>query len=177
MPSVFSHAIVGAALGTAFVRAGTPRRVLVLGAACASLPDVDVVAWDFGVRFGGMLGHRGLTHSLIVAAILAGALATLAPALGAPLGRVRFALYIGVATASHGLLDAMTNGGPGVALFAPLSGTRYFFPFRPIEVSPIGVAGFFSARALRILRSEALWLWLPAGVWVMLVRFARRRSR
>src|SRR6267378_8050335 len=41
-----------------------------------------------------------------------------------------------LATASHGLLDAMTNGGLGVAFFAPFCDTRYFLPWQPIVVSP-----------------------------------------
>jgi inner membrane protein len=53
-------------------------------------------------------------------------------------------------TASHGILDAFTNGGLGIALFSPFDNSRYFFPFRPIQVSPIG-AGFFSMRGLRVL--------------------------
>jgi inner membrane protein len=45
--------------------------------------------------------------------------------------------------ASHGILDAMTDGGLGVAFFSPFDDTRCFFPFRPIKVSPIGLS-FFS---------------------------------
>jgi inner membrane protein len=69
-------------------------------------------------------------------------------------------------TASHGALDALTNGGLGVAFFAPFDATRYFFPWRPVEVSPIGVAAFFSQRGLEVFVSELLWLWLPAAALV-----------
>jgi inner membrane protein len=55
----------------------------------------------------------------------------------------------------------MTSGGIGVAFFAPFSSERYFFPWRPIRVSPIAVRSFFSAQGLAILRSELLWVWLP----------------
>jgi inner membrane protein len=49
---------------------------------------------------------------------------------------VRFgiALCIAVATASHGILDAFTNGGLGVAFFAPFDKTRYFFPVTPMKL-------------------------------------------
>ena len=63
-------------------------------------------------------------------------------------------------TASHGILDAFTNGGRGVAFFAPFSAQRYFFPVTPIEVSPIGL-GFFSNRGVNVLLSEVLWVWCP----------------
>jgi membrane-bound metal-dependent hydrolase YbcI (DUF457 family) len=59
-------------------------------------------------------------------------------------------------TASHGVLDAMTDGGLGIAFFAPFDNTRYFFPFRPVKVSPIGLS-FFSARGLDVIWSELLW--------------------
>jgi DMSO/TMAO reductase YedYZ heme-binding membrane subunit len=71
------------------------------------------------------------------------------------------AAYFAAVTASHGLLDALTDGGLGVAFFAPFDSGRYFFPWRPIEVSPIG-AGFFSARGLAVLASEFVWVWLPS---------------
>ena len=39
-------------------------------------------------------------------------------------------LYLFLSTASHGVLDALTDGGLGVAFFSPFDQTRYFFPFR-----------------------------------------------
>lgn len=69
--------------------------------------------------------------------------------------------YLFVATASHDCLDAMTDGGLGVAFFSPFDDWRYFLPWRPIHVSPIGVARLFSQRGLTVLQSELLWIWLP----------------
>jgi hypothetical protein len=43
----------------------------------------------------------------------------------------------------------MTNGGLGCALLWPFSDERFFVPWRPIPVAPIGLA-FLSARGLRI---------------------------
>jgi inner membrane protein len=51
----------------------------------------------------------------------------------------------------------------GVAFFSPFSNARFFFPFRPIKVSPIGVGRFFSAKGLAVVQSEAMWLWLPSA--------------
>src|SRR4030095_9108723 len=108
------------------------------------VPDLDVVSFHFGLPYGHMLGHRGLSHSLLFAAGLASI-----PAL--PLRRrtpprgwslARLWLFFFLATASHGVLDAMTNGGLGVAFFAPFSDARYFFPWRPIVVSPISISEF-----------------------------------
>jgi inner membrane protein len=70
----------------------------------------------------------------------------------------------------------LTNGGRGVGLFVPFNPTRYFFPWRPIEVSPIGVREFLSARGLTILLSELKWVWLPSAV-VLLTGYIVRRYR
>ena len=70
MPSVFSHAIVAVAAGhlrTAF--RSLPARFWILSALCAMVPDADVVAFVFRVPYGSMLGHRGLSHSLLAAAV------------------------------------------------------------------------------------------------------------
>lgn len=73
-----------------------------------------------------------------------------------------------VITVSHGILDAMTNGGLGVAFFAPFDTQRYFFIWRPIQVSPLGVRRFFTWRGLGILSSEILWVWLPClALWAL----------
>lgn len=66
-----------------------------------------------------------------------------------------------VSAVSHGLLDALTNGGLGIAFFSPLSTRRYFLPWRVIEVSPLRPSEFFSQRGLRVLRSEMRWVWIP----------------
>jgi len=62
------------------------------------------------------------------------------------LGRFPMCMYFFLATASHGLLDAMTDGGLGVAFFVPFDKHRYFLPWTPIRVSPIGVGRFFTDR-------------------------------
>ncbi|HEX7809721.1 MAG TPA: metal-dependent hydrolase, partial [Thermoanaerobaculia bacterium] len=58
----------------------------------------------------------------------------------------------------------------GVAFFSPFSNVRYFFPWRPIRVSPIGPR-FFSARGLATLQSELLWVWLPCVTLALLGKY------
>src|SRR5205823_12908227 len=82
---------------------------------------------------------------------------------------VEFARLFFAVTAAHPILDAMTNGGLGVAFFAPFENSRYFLPWRPVEVSPIGVRAFFTARGLAVLHSEFLWIWIPSAVWMAAV--------
>ena len=173
MPSVFSHAVAALGIGSAFFGRKAPARVLGLGALCAALPDADVIGFRFGVRYGDLLGHRGLTHSLAFAAVLALLATPLARKEGNPTPG-KLWTYLFLATASHALLDAMTDGGLGIALLAPFKDARYFFPFRPIEVSPIGIGRFFSERGLEVMKSEFLWVWLPSLALAGLAGFARR---
>ena len=90
-------------------------------------------------------------------------------------GRWLASWYLFLATASHGILDATTDGGLGIAFFSPFSNARYFLPWRPIAVSPIGVAAFFSERGLNVLRSEFKCIWLPSGLFAFLALAVRRR--
>ena len=175
MASVFSHAIVGLSLGSAFYRRGAPNRLWVAGAFCSVLPDVDVIGFRFGVRYGDFWGHRGFTHSLFFAAGTALAVGFVICRSGdCGIKRLLVVLYLFLATASHSLLDAMTNGGLGVAFFSPFENSRYFLPWRPIRVSPIGVGRFFGARGLAVLESELLWVWLPALLFAAAVFVSRR---
>lgn len=170
MPSVFTHAIVGLCLGACFVKRDTPRALLAVGAACAVVPDLNVAGLSFGIGLDQPLGHRGLSHSVAGAIVLASAVTWVVrrgPALR--LGAARVWLYLFTATLSHGVLDAMTNGGRGVAFFAPFSDRRYHFPFRPIEVSPLGVSDFFGPRGLAIIVNEMAWVWAPVLLLTIMV--------
>ena len=162
MASAFAHAFAAASLGAAITPGRLLPRLLLVGVVCSVLPDADIAGFKFGIRYGDLLGHRGLSHSIAFAVVTAlGATALFfRGADWAPL-RTRIALYLFVATASHGVFDAMTNGGLGVAFFSPVDVTRYFLPFQPVEVSPIGVASFFTARSLRVLASEVVWIGIP----------------
>jgi len=77
---------------------------------------------------------------------------------------------------SHGLLDAFTDGGLGIAFFAPFDPTRYFFSWRPIAVSPIGISQFFSLWGLSVLLTEAIWIGLPVWLWLGILQVLRREG-
>ena len=173
MPTIFTHAVCATAVGHLYPARRLPRRFWVLTAVCSMLPDADVLAFAFRVPYGHMLGHRGLTHSLAFAVAVGLVVSALAfKDVRPPPNRTALAVYFAIATASHALLDALTDGGRGVALFAPFSAERYFFPWRPIEVSPIG-ADFFSERGLSVLANEFDWVWLPSLALILAVRLYR----
>lgn len=176
MASGFSHAIAALSIGTCFYGPGIPKRVWAMGAFCSVVPDLDVLGFRFGIRYGDFGGHRGFTHSIVFAALLALVVSLWGFRRGLP-GLSLFSIwtYLFLATASHGFLDAMTDGGLGVAFFSPFDNSRYFLPWRPIRVSPIGIGRFFSDRGLAVLQSELVWIGIPAGLFAVSLWISRRR--
>ncbi len=162
MPTIFSHPAV--ALGTKpWFREAVTTPVLIAGIFGSMLPDADVAGLGSGVPYRSMYGHRGFTHSILFAALASIVLLALtrAPKKPAAFG------YIFASTMSHGVLDAFTNGGRGIGFLAPFSNHRFFAPWRPIQVSPIGT----TQRLMPVLLSELKWVWLPmvivfAAGWV-----------
>jgi len=161
MASAFSHAFVAVALGRLPQQPIMTWRVLLVGTACSIMPDLDVIGLYFGVSYADLWGHRGMTHSFFFAGLLSAAIVAVWPRPASAGTAPRLFTYFFLCTASHGVLDALTDGGLGVAFFSPFDTSRYFFSTRPVAVSPIGVGDFFTADALRILASEIKWIWLP----------------
>jgi inner membrane protein len=170
MPTTLTHALVGLGLAGVFTARPTPA-FCVLSAALSLAPDLDVLAFRFGIPYGSRFGHRGFSHSLCCAALLS----LLVTALGhsyfvVPWWQLAgFALVVVVA---HDVLDALTDGGMGIAFFSPFNDRRYFLPWRPVRVSPIGL-GVFSRWGLRALLSEVVWVWVPLAVLVGAVTVRR----
>ena len=162
MPTILTHVAVPLALGLGLGSRVISRPLLLLGIVASVLPDFDVVAFRFNVAYSHALGHRGATHSVAFAL----ALAILALALARQLHSSRLVafMFVAVAAISHGLLDMLTNGGMGVALWWPWSGERLFAPWQVIEVSPLSLRRVFSERGLAVFQSELLWVWVPAAL-------------
>jgi inner membrane protein len=165
MASLPTHAVAALALGTAFAPVRAPKRFWIWGAALAMLPDADVIGLAFGVPYGSPLGHRGFTHSILAAALFAVLVLVWERRRDPDLPVSRWGSFFLIAALSHGVLDAMTTGGKGVGFFIPFDTTRYFLPWRPIRVSPIGVGPFLSSRGVSVLANEALWVWIPSALF------------
>ena len=175
MCSNLTHPLVPMALSGCFPTAAISPGLVVAGAICSMIPDLDVIGFQFGIRYNDMLGHRGFTHSIIFATALA-ALLTFTLFRNGERNLWLIFLFLFLSTLSHPLLDMLTNGGLGIALFAPFSNARFFFPFRPIEVSPIEVGSFFSEWGVRVLFSEMKWVWLPSTIVFVIGYLMRRYS-
>ncbi len=132
------------------------RRAIIATAMAAALLDLDAVGRPFGRGDIAMLGgHRAITHSVWLA-LLAGAVAfrISRPREGDPDRRL-LALHVFLVIASHGVLDAFTTYGEGVAFFAPVSMERWKAPWL-----------VFSG-----ILPEMLLVWLPAfAVYVTWLR-------
>lgn len=176
MPSSFSHAVAAIAIGKAYTARPMPARFWLLSALCAIAPDFDVMCTRLGIAYTDMFGHRGITHSLLFALLLS-ALITLVAFSRPPEGSSKWSLFFFffLATASHGLLDAMVEGTLGVAFFAPFSGERHFLLWRPIVSSPVGWS-FFSAAGASVLMNEFVWLWVPS-IGIIFTQWLRRRLK
>jgi inner membrane protein len=174
MPSIFSHAFFAAVTGKSFFDKSVSVWFWILTVVCAIIPDADVITRSFGVERGSMFSHRGFTHSIFFAVLFGSLMAFFAHKfLKTNLSLIKLVVFFSLATVSHPLLDMLTNGGSGAALLAPFSNERFFFPWRPVEVSPIGF-GFFSERGVIVILSEIFWLWLPALAVFLTAKIARK---
>ena len=164
MPTILTHAVVGVGLARVFTARSMPPLYWELAAGLAMLPDLDVIAFSFGIPYGARFGHRGFAHSLCCAALTGLGVALLTYRTWAEPWWFLAVFFAGV-MASHGLLDAFTNGGLGIALLAPFDSTRYFFPWRPVQVCLIGGSPF-NPWNVRAFVSELVWIWVPLGALV-----------
>ena len=159
MPTIFTHPAVPVALAIGAGSSRISKRLLIAGIILSILPDFDVISFKFGIAYANILGHRGLSHSLVFALAIALIAACLFRWFKTPYWRTF--LFLLVSVASHSVLDAFTRGGLGVALLWPWSEARFLSPLRPIIAAPFSVSRLFSAHGLPVFKSELLWVWLP----------------
>ena len=168
MPTTISHPAI-ALLKSWFP--SIPRRAVFLGIIASMLPDIDVVAFLFNIPYGATFGHRGFTHSIFFALLVA----LLCTLLVRPRSYAVFT-FLFLCAISHAVFDAMTDGGLGIAFFSPFSNERYFFPWRPIRVAPIGPRAF-SARGMESFLTEVVWVWVPCAVVGLVGHFLKNPHR
>lgn len=171
MPSLLTHPAVPLAMAAIAGKSTTPRPLLAAGIGFSLLPDIDGIAFLFDIPWHSPFSHRGLTHSFAFALACALLATSLAPRLGA--NRLRVFAFLAVCMLSHGILDACTTRGGGVALLWPFDNARIFFEFRPIETAPISLERLFSAEGLTVIKSELLWVWLPLAALALFCRALR----
>lgn len=180
MPSIFTHVFISGALGKVSTAENMPARFWVLAAVCSILPDIDIIGYYFfGIRYNSMFGHRGFFHSLSFALLLSAVVVMLAfPTIQRFSKKwwLTFAFFF-VVTASHGVLDSMTDKGMGVGFFIPFDNTRYFMPWRPIYASPMKISRFFSQAGIEVMTAEIIWIWIPMiALYAAVASYRKKRS-
>lgn len=175
MASPMTHCFLGF-LGA---RSAAMWRLWPLSLFCAALPDIDGViprlaARLFHAHLSGMLwSHRGFSHSLFFA-LLAGTLAALyaRKVLRCDRSLPFLGLYFLAITASHGLIDAITNGGEGIMFLAPFYSERYACPFAPVPA--LRARQWLGAQGVITFGRELLWIWLPVVFGYLGLQLRRR---
>lgn len=177
MASVFGHALTAITFGKIYPKSMNSCQFFALGILCSVIPDTDVITFSMGIPYDHLFGHRGFFHSFLFAVIF-GIFITIIfyPKQLSSWKGLGLIFYFTLCTASHSLLDAMTSGGLGVAFFSPWDNTRYFLPWRPIKVSPIGVENFFSKWGWQVIKSELVWIGIPCLLVIVMTSFARRKK-
>ncbi len=178
MPTIITHSVIAASSAYGFSRGRETVKFVLLSLACSLLPDADVVGYHwFYIPSYSFFGHRGFFHSPFFAALLSICIVCIFYRKEVMFSKQwwKYVLYFFIIGASHGLLDAMTNGGNGIALLSPITNNRYFFPWTPIEVSPLSIQSFLSQRGLSVLFSELIWIWVPLSLILVFLR-ARKKN-
>lgn len=179
MPTFVTHAVTGLCAGKTVFSRKLPLRFWILSMVLPTVPDLDVIGLALGIPYAHFFGHRGFFHSPFFALLVGLAVVSIFFRQERILSKPWWQLttYFFLITASHGILDAFTSGGLGIALLSPISNQRFFAPWTPIQVSPIGLRPFFSSWGLKVILSEFLIVWLPSIIIVTIVTVVRARAR
>ena len=178
MPTIITHTLIGVLSASTYSLKEYKKRFWFFSVLLPIIPDFDVIGFYFNISYSHFFGHRGFFHSIPFAFLLSIIIVLFF------FRGVRFLslksnlliIYFGLLTSSHGIFDAMTNGGLGVALLSPFNTNRIFLPFTPIEVSPLGLQAFFSRRGLEVILSELYYLWLPFILIFLLTLIFKKRT-
>jgi len=177
VPSTLSHAAVAIAAGTVFSSRPAPKHFWSVSIACAVIADIDLIPFLFGVPYNHFFGHRGFFHSIFFGLLVSIAATKYVSSVskGLPEAWVRYFTLFFLLCVSHGLLDALSNGSIGVALFSPFDPTRYFLPWQPISMVRMRV--FLTTWSLAAIRSELFLVWIPSCLVVLITALVRTVGR
>jgi len=168
MASLFGHGLVGFTL-VKIAKGKTNKLLLFLAIGSALVPDLDVIT--FGkIPYSHPFGHRGFTHSIVFALLWA----TVLSFIFTKTKKKLFFIVIFLSTISHGVLDAITTGGRGVGFFIPFNNERFFFSWKVIKVSPIGISEFFSSWGMQVILNELKYIGIPCLIVLLFLHFKNK---
>lgn len=146
MPSSIGHGAAALLLAPVLKRCDSSVRLIAAAAMGAMIPDIDAVGRPFGrgdITWLG--GHRAFTHSLLFAVVAGLGIGAIVGRRDHGIATWRAYAYAILVVLSHGVLDAFTTYGDGIAFFSPFSSSRYASSIKVFE-------GY----------EEILLLWTPA---------------
>ena len=170
MASLFGHGLVAYTI-TKISDFKATKSLVILAIISSILPDVDVITFNMGIPYEHPFGHRGFTHSILFAILWAALICVFFKA-----RKKLVFMVIFFSTVSHGILDALTTGGRGVGFLIPFNNERFFFPFRFIKVSPLGIKRFFSSWGLQVITSEFIFIGIPCAIILLALYFSKKRN-
>jgi len=158
MPTPFAHVWAAVAISPFFTNKSNVTKLLFLGALCSIIPDADVIAFDFGIPYEHLFGHRGFTHSISFSVLFSLFILFLFYRDSFTNRKIWLSLFIYffLCTVSHSLFDAMTNGGK--------------------KVAPLSLDGLMSDWGRKVLISEFKVVWLPCIFFWLVVLGLKRKS-
>jgi inner membrane protein len=161
-----THIVLGAAIGTAVLGRKAGPRAALWGAACATLPDLDVLV-PYGDPVRDFTFHRAHSHALFWLTLASPLLALLMARLHRAVG-ARFRdwwLLAWLSLISHALLDAFTVYG--TQLLLPFSdypvGVGSVFIIDPLFTLPL-IIGVVAALVLQGRRPDLARRWNTVGL-------------
>lgn len=122
-----THIALGACIGEAFFGRGFGKKAMLWGALAQSAPDIDFLGALWLTTDENLLAHRGFTHSVLFALLVAVFLALLAEKIHRP-RNIRFGkwvIFFLTEVLIHLFIDGFNNYGVG--WFEPFSHHRYTF--------------------------------------------------
>jgi len=169
MASFIGHGLVAFTISK-MAKAKVSKRLLTFAIISSIIPDLDVIGYYIGIPYESMLGHRGITHSILFALMWSFLLSK-------SIFKHSFSLAFPVlltCTISHSIIDALTTGGRGIGFFIPIISERFFFPTRFIQVSPLQINDIFGPWGIAVLKSEMLYLGLPCFILFIFIHIIKK---
>jgi inner membrane protein len=123
----FTHIALGACIGEAYFEKGFGKKAMLWGALAQSIPDIDFISSFWMTTPGNLLAHRGFTHSILFALLIAPLLALIAEKIHRPhnIPFKKWLLFFATEIFVHLFIDGFNNYGIG--WLEPFSHARFSF--------------------------------------------------
>ncbi len=163
-----THIALGAVIGEVVAGRKLGKKALVIGAVVNSLPDIDFLAGFWLDTSRDVVFHRGITHSILFAAVMAILLGAIGRRIyrSAPMGTSEWIAFMGLELFTHLFIDAFNAYGTG--WFEPFSHFRVSFNVLFVADPFFSIWLGLAALALVLLRrshaARRRWAW--AGLLV-----------